>query len=328
MGIPSNAVRLRKAITLSDEPPDRFLIFVKGENETTKGSVIFDDGAASAVMAAFNDHGVDGMIDLEHLSLCDDSKSYNPDAMGWYSLSVEDGDLWAVNVRWTPEGDQRIRQKKQRYISPVVFVDKDGRAECIFNVALTAMPATKNAAPLIAASRRLRMDELLEKLINALGLEEGASADDVLQKVAELMAAVNGQQNTDDPDAADDPDAVQTNADDPDATDAAAENKQLTAIIRGMAKRLNDLENANKRSEVDRLIAENVNKLPPALESWARSQDVKTLSAYFKAAPAVHNVDRQARRETRKELTAEERDMAKRLSIDPVKMMEYKNGKN
>jgi len=51
-----------------EEPPREFRIFAAGENTTTKGRILFDEQAAADVMAAYEQHGVDLMIDLEHLS--------------------------------------------------------------------------------------------------------------------------------------------------------------------------------------------------------------------------------------------------------------------
>ena len=151
-----------RAITLAagDAPPTEFRLFAAGENPTAKGVFVFDDVAAEAVMAAYRTHGVDLMIDLEHLSVAPeettgDGRNFDPDARGWFCLELRNGELWAVNVRWTPDGARRLTERTQRYISPAFTTDEDGRVTEIFNAALTAIPATHDAPALVAASRKV-----------------------------------------------------------------------------------------------------------------------------------------------------------------------------
>lgn len=117
--------------------------------------MIFDEKAAAAVMANVNNWGVRLMIDLEHDSL-QEGVAVRPDAKdarGWYSLEIRDGELWAVDVEWTPDGERRLRERTQRYISPALLADEDGRLTEILNAALVAMPATFTPQDLLAAKR-------------------------------------------------------------------------------------------------------------------------------------------------------------------------------
>ncbi|HVW28102.1 MAG TPA: phage protease [Polyangiaceae bacterium] len=135
-------------------PPTEFRLFKYGVNETAKGPVLFDATAANEVMAAYEQHGVDLMIDLEHQSLEAPVRADSFDARGWFQLELRsDGSLWAVNVRWTPDGARRLAEKTQRYISPAFYTGENGRVEELINVAICAMPATHGALPLVAASR-------------------------------------------------------------------------------------------------------------------------------------------------------------------------------
>lgn len=116
-------------------------------------------------MAEFRKRAVDGMIDLEHLSLDEDAPSYDPDARGHYRLEIRKDarnrpELWMI-VSWAPDGEQRIREKRQRYVSPAFYTDGETkRVVSIHNVALCANPATHGAQPLIAASSRGRVVRL------------------------------------------------------------------------------------------------------------------------------------------------------------------------
>jgi len=165
--------------------PTEFRIFRAGANPTSKGVAVFDAAAAGSVMAAWARDGVDLMIDLNHDSLEADARAREDasDARGWFGLEVRNGELWAVNVRWTPDGARRLSERTQRYISPAFKYEEgeDGDHVLeIFNVGLVAMPATYNAQALIAAARlrthtpratlsvsaesRARIDRLIAKL--------------------------------------------------------------------------------------------------------------------------------------------------------------------
>lgn len=151
-----------------EAPPAEFRLFKAGENETTKGTFLFDAEAARAVMAAAAQRdGVDYPIDLEHLSLeSTDSRGFDPDARGWFQLAVRNGELWAVNVRWTPDGKRRLSERTQRYVSPAFTVDDEDRVTEIVNVALVAMPATHGTPALVAANRRPRPMTLKDRRNN------------------------------------------------------------------------------------------------------------------------------------------------------------------
>lgn len=151
-------VRCSAALTVRDGGPlpTEFRIFVAGVNESTKGPALFDAAAAKAVMAQFEREGVDQMIDLKHDSLdreANVARADASDAMGWYKLALRDGELWAVDVRWSDEGAARLRSKRQRYTSPAFVVDDDDRVVEMINVALCGMPATLGAVPLVAATK-------------------------------------------------------------------------------------------------------------------------------------------------------------------------------
>ena len=138
--------------------PTEIRLFKAGENQTAKGTFVFDDQAAADVMAAYLAEAAPGskrvMFDLEHLSLDDEAKNYDPDARGWGELVVRDGECFATELSWTPDGQTRLVNKTQRFVSPVFLFDPETkRIKSIFNIALTSNPATFQAQPLVAASK-------------------------------------------------------------------------------------------------------------------------------------------------------------------------------
>lgn len=133
-------------------PPTEFRIFRAGKNSTTKGEFLFDSQAAAMVMAAYERHGVDLMIDWDHHALLTGQGVKAP-AAGWFGLEVRNGDLMAVNVKWSDEGAEDLKSGAYRYFSPLFDFDPGtGRVACLINLALTGTPAMDDIAPLVAAS--------------------------------------------------------------------------------------------------------------------------------------------------------------------------------
>jgi phage I-like protein len=138
----------------SDEAlPSEFLLFKGGVTETTKGKFTVD---AERVVQAWRNYGVRLILDSEHASLDDEvfkARGDARDALAYFDLEARaDGSIWAVNVKFTDVGAERLRSRKAVYVSPA-FVAEEGRVVEIINAALTSMPATHNAVPLVAASR-------------------------------------------------------------------------------------------------------------------------------------------------------------------------------
>jgi hypothetical protein len=217
-GVPKSAITWSTlAISVDDSaaPPSEFCIFRAGVNASSKGDTIFDEAAAASVMAAYQRAGVDMMIDLEHAALiAPDARPDSSDARGWARLELRpDGSLWAVDVKWTPDGARRLAEKTQRYISPAFITDEEGRVLEIVNCALCAMPATCDAPALVAASRgalarntpaatvrstsmdpeqlKAAIDALNDgSLAKALGLDATAKPSDILDVLQAAVSAL------------------------------------------------------------------------------------------------------------------------------------------
>lgn len=154
---------VRRALPVTfdgDDPPTEFCLFTRGTNPSTKGPAVWDEAAAASVMKFAAERGrVRYMMDLDHRSL-DEKARANTDsatnAMAYFDLELRGGDLWAVNVAWTPEGTRRLKDKSQVYFSPAYYDDEHGRVLELVNVALTSLPATHDIPSLVAASRAAR----------------------------------------------------------------------------------------------------------------------------------------------------------------------------
>lgn len=139
--------------------PTEFLLFKFGENQTSKGVFTLTPESATACMAAYAQEGVRRIVDLNHDSLNEEAlitRSDAGDARAWFSMQLRSDGIWATNVDWTPDGERRLREKTQAYISPAFEHDEAGVVWMIENAALVARPATFNAPALVAASRSVR----------------------------------------------------------------------------------------------------------------------------------------------------------------------------
>lgn len=242
------------SLGLEGQMPTEFRILRAGFNATTKGPVLFDDDAAALVLAAFDRLGVDLAIDLQHDSIDPAARAMRSDAgdaRGWCRLATRPAevplpnaasDLWCVDVTWTPDGERRLRERTQRYPSPVVLFDESGlrRAAEIFNVALVSQPATLGAAPLVAAREDSMDPKLVQDALDALIAGDAEAAMGILTQII-AAAAGAGEAASDPPAAVDaaaehpDPKADEDDEEDSPAAMAAALANVLKVAPRSVA---------------------------------------------------------------------------------------------
>lgn len=330
---------MRVGLTFGKRAPSEFRIFKYGWNETYKGEFLFDEEAAELVMAAFREHGVDRPIDLEHQSIDDQAPNYDPDSRGWFKLEVRNGELWAVDVKWTPDGKQRLENATQRYISPFFAFDKETRrVQSLYNVAICAIPATKEMPALVAASARSKLelaalsieanDMDFKKVLAALGLSEDSSLEDALgaikafqeedgegkEQAAKLRKMLS---LADDAPFADVEAALKKlsdggEGDDPKKDKDEEELNALPPKFRGMflgmkasidslTKEVGVLKGKQTKSEVDQLIAENTDKVPLHMEAFLRKQPVEVVQEFLKHSVSTPRAKTPPKKETKGE---------------------------
>jgi hypothetical protein len=140
--------------------PTEFLIWRAGDNTTDHGPVFFTARSAEMLMVEQKVRGNDYSIDVDHLSLKNDSPIDSHRAIGWHALEVRpdangEPELWAVSVRWNEAIRAGLEQSPPawRYVSPAFAVDAKTREVISYpTLAITPVPATWNAVP-IAATR-------------------------------------------------------------------------------------------------------------------------------------------------------------------------------
>ncbi len=175
-------------IVASDDrrAPSEIVVFPTGTVETTKyDPFTVDAESAQRCIAAFRALGRDLVIDYEHQTLGGEYSS--PDgkarAAGWITqLRWDESRGLVASVRWTRTAEREIVEDEYRYFSPVGDVE-EGKFVELAHVGLTNDPATRDIAPLVAASRRAcrngapQMD--LQALLSMLGLPEDATKEDI-----------------------------------------------------------------------------------------------------------------------------------------------------
>ena len=234
------AIALADVVSDGDPLPSAFRIFSAGVNESTQGPLIFDEKSAELVMAQYVEHGVDVCIDLQHDSVDAAARAMRDDAAdarGYCKLAVRDGELWAVDVTWSPDGERRLRERRQRYISPVAIYDeKTLRVTELFNLALVSMPASHNAVPLVA-SRRLQDDimdpSMVKAAMDALIAGDGDKALALLKEaIAAAAAGDEAAAPSDDATAEAADEAPDEEADEEDKDKDAALSKALARLLK------------------------------------------------------------------------------------------------
>lgn len=180
--MPWYGVRLHLLNAIASEPPKEFRLFAYGANETSKGVFVLAPEGAAKIVEECKLHGVDLMIDYDHASLNPFSvdPALSGRAAGWFNVEARGDGLWATNVRWTEAASGAIRAKEWRYVSPAFAADEAGTITSLLNVAITNMPATRRAIPLVAANRRARRN---------LSRHEGCMTPEQLQAIIDLLDA-------------------------------------------------------------------------------------------------------------------------------------------
>jgi phage I-like protein len=170
------------------EPPREVRVFTKGEFPTKKGRFRYTDKSRESVLAEYQRHGVRKFFDYRHLSL---EQSSGPDggrAAGRFHLEDRDGELWATDIKWTPKAAKEIAEGEWLYLSPAFLANRTtGEISELINVALTNLPATEQALPLVAAEAdgsAIGDDIMGNAIAVALGLSPDAPEGDVLARLS------------------------------------------------------------------------------------------------------------------------------------------------
>jgi len=184
--------------------PALIQVIPAGRHMTAKGEFLLDARAAGLVLKSFDERENQMVIDYEHQSL---TGGVAP-AAGWIRRLMDRGEqgLWA-EVEWTPRARQYLGGCEYRYLSPVFLIDEiSGRVVKLVNAALTNTPAIDGMVPVTGLQEALpertekgedagkaekdellsikRKEELMQKILDALGLEGSTGEEGILAAIS------------------------------------------------------------------------------------------------------------------------------------------------
>jgi phage I-like protein len=140
------------------------------------------------VLAAFNADARDLVIDTEHATQLKAPKGEPAPAAGWVkALEARNaGAIWG-RVEWTPAGALAVANREYRYISPVfTYEEHSGRIAQLVSIGLTNRPNLRLTALNQIGRSRPQEEEMLKKLLLALGLAENATEEQALNAIGTL----------------------------------------------------------------------------------------------------------------------------------------------
>ena len=116
-----------------------------------------DARIAARLIAVYQEHGLDLVIDYDHQTLRSEENGKPAPAAGWITaLDYEAGrGLWST-VNWTEDGREAVAKREYRYLSPVFPFDPDtGEVLWLHSVALTNTPNLNQLGEIAAMASRL-----------------------------------------------------------------------------------------------------------------------------------------------------------------------------
>lgn len=280
--------------------PEVISVLPLGHVVSSKGEFDVDEESFRSMKEQISRRGVDLVVDYEHQTL----KGVEAPAAGWVKeLKIEDGQIKAV-VEWTPRGEQYLRNKEYRYISPVVNVRKsDSKATGLHSLALTNTPAIVGMTPLVNSENFEggTPDMDMKKLAETLGLAPDATEEQIMEAlkacIAENKSLKAGQQPVDN-------DKVVANKAVCEllGLKAGAATEDVTAEIMALKggvidgvnvlEELKALKQQSAKRDADEAVqlALKAGKITPAQREWAASyalSDPKGFDAFVEKAPQV-----------------------------------------
>lgn len=320
------------AIAADGKLPHEVRLFQAGVNRTQNGTYHFTEESARSCMERRKEWGVDLAFDYAHAML---GAKYSADpaaaasAAGWGQLEVRETvhgkELWASRCTWTPKASQKLLDRELRYCSPMFLADEKGNVLELLNVALTSIPATFNADPLMAerdtTTPAVEDEPTMKTLLAMLAVSPEATEAQAVQALTAQLAA-----GSKDRDALLASLEVKTMSEALGKLDALKESaKAVVALEAEVAT----LKQGSKKAAVLAMLEAGAKegKVSPAEVEFLTEmgeKDPARLQAYIAAKPKVVNVN-PAKEPSGKDgqvaaLTAEQLMVAKALGQDPAKL--------
>jgi phage I-like protein len=310
----------------SSAPPQWVMLIPAGEFSGRDGRGPFGLADPARVIAATAALGLTAgvPIDYDHATDFAAPKGRPAPAAGLIrELAERAGALWG-RVQWTPHGANAITSREYRYISPVFQYPSDGAVTRLLRAGLTNNPnlyltaiSARAVAGMVAPDAGVQhegaartaagaefgqggeaMDTLLQQLCEMLGLDDGASPEEVLAAVRALNESAHRDGDDDDEDGGRDGAQDGDRADDGDdagamQADAGGADPARYVAVAQFQRVLGELNQLRvERARAERAVDDAIKatKLIPAQRHWAISYcqaDFKGFGAFAARQPAA-----------------------------------------
>lgn len=133
-------------------PPAAVRLFPFGVIKTRKGTFTFTRRSAQLCMKMWGQLGREFGFDYEHGTFDKNVPPKERVASGWGKVELRKDGLWVTGITWTPDAARKIAAKEFRYLSAALLHNKQGEIVGVENCALTNLPATLDAEPLVLSA--------------------------------------------------------------------------------------------------------------------------------------------------------------------------------
>lgn len=167
--------------------PEYIELIPAGQTVTGRDGRSWINDNPQGIVAEFTANKAPIPIDIEHATEIKASNGDPAPAMAWVEEEeVRDGgSIWG-KVTWTPKGEEMVKNREYRFISPVLIYEKaTGRIVGINSVGLTNKPNLYLNA-LNRESNQKEENVMDKELLAALGLPETATLAQALNAVGKL----------------------------------------------------------------------------------------------------------------------------------------------
>lgn len=306
------------------------------EIDTPKGKFTLDDECAAAVMAEFETHKNQMVIDYEHQTL----QGTEAPAAGWITRLINKGKdgIWAA-VNWTDRAKNYIAGKEYKYVSPVILKRiSDNRVLRLINVALTNQPNIDGMVPLVnkAGDITIKINKeektMWKELLRKLGLAETATEQDAIAAINKIEADADAAKGT----------VVIANksvltalgltetATEAEITGTIMAMKQSHSQVATLAQELKTMKDALAAKDAADVVAVAMKegKITPAQKDWADTYaktDLAGFKVFVSKAPVVVPLDRVAGDEPPASAVLDDTQLAvnKQMGIDQETFKKY-----
>jgi phage I-like protein len=255
------------------------------------GCWLLDRAGAEAIAATFGTRADAMVIDYEHQTLNAPVNGKPAPAAGWIGgLEARDDGLYAVDVEWTAAAAEMVGARQYRYVSPVFLYSKaTGQVLGVVHAALVnyagldgltdlaALAALAAQFSAVQPEQENSMNELLKKLLAALGLQESATEEAALSAMAALKAQ-SSRVGPLDAELA----ALRGAAPDPAKYVPMTQHAQVQNELAALTAKV---EAAERDGLMNGALGDG--RILPAQEAYWRAQPVAALKAYLEVAQPI-----------------------------------------